>query len=115
MGMERPPAQRSCSACGHAPAQWLITARYIPGPRSTEIGGRLLVYCEACRYRFDGHRVGVSIPLSVLDADPDRILTALYECGATESEPDTTAEVIDVPPGRWVPRARAMLGRQGKR
>ena len=97
--------ERRCSSC-RAPADWLVAYRY----NEDQLGGRLLVYCDADRQQSAG-RLDVVLPLVVLDADPDRVLTLLYECGATSSDPPTAAEVIGVDAGTWVDAAQRALRR----
>ena len=69
----------------------------------------MLIYCQKCKDETERQNSGIAIPLTVIDAEPDRILTLLYEVGATASDPDTASEVIGVSPGSWARRAKQVL------
>jgi hypothetical protein len=50
--------------------------------------------------------LGTVLPITVLDDNPDAILTLLYRHKATVSDPATAAQVIDVQAGPWIEVAR---------
>lgn len=109
-GLDSAPPQRPssrtrlCSRCAMASADWLVAARY----DDSEPGGRLLVYCERCRHAVAG-KLGTVLPLSLLDEDPDGILSLLYRHRATASDPVGAAEAIGVDIGPWADVAREQV------
>ncbi len=95
--------ERPCSRCG-ASAEWLVTARY----DESQVAGRLLVYCASCRRDMSGS-LGTVLPITILDDNPDAVLTLLYRHKATGSDPATAAQVIGVQAGPWIEVARKHL------
>jgi hypothetical protein len=97
------PVARACSRC-RASAKWLVTVRY----NDYRPAGRLLVYCDACRKDLSNN-VGTALPISLLDEDPNTILSLLYRHNATATDPTAVAEVIGVEVGPWVEVARQQI------
>jgi hypothetical protein len=94
---------RECARCG-AVADWLVVLPYDAGTAP----GRTLVYCEACR-KDGGGNVATTLPLRLVDADPNRTLTLLYEVGVTRSDPTGLAKMLRLPEeSRWVDRAKRL-------
>ena len=100
----RSKSRRTCSSCGANDPKWLVAYRYDP----TEIAGRLLVYCDVCRGRGEG-KYSLVLPTVVLDENPDLIMTLLYQCEVTKSDPDIAREVIGVSKGPWLSTAKRLL------
>lgn len=98
-------SSRRCSRCG-VPPLWLVAVPL----DETKRAGRLLVYCDKCR-REMAARLGTVLPLTMLDQNADIILTLLYKCGATASEPVAAAETIRVEVGAWTGAAEAAITR----
>ncbi|WP_433165083.1 hypothetical protein [Kribbella sp. CA-247076] len=96
--------RRTCSRCGGL-ADWLVVARY---NLSTQTG-RLLIYCDRCKQDV-ANRLGAVLPLSLLDDDPNTVLSLLYKHKATASAPESAAGVIGVAFGPWVEVARREIG-----
>ncbi len=97
----RAPTQ-TCSRCGE-PAFWLVT---LAGEPTLDRPGRALAYCYGCRAEYS-RVIAVAIPLVLVNAHPDIVMTALYETGCTGSDPATVAEILNVPSAGWLAAAYA--------
>src|SRR3954471_171973 len=89
-------------ACGGR-ASWLVTSPYTGDTGS----GRPLIYCDGCRHE-KRDVLWVAIPLPLLRADPDRVMSALYEADLTESDPDAAADVLELH-GAWIEHAQSLV------
>lgn len=91
---------RSCARCG-GNASWLVT-----GSRHSGAPGRLLVYCDECRYGAHD-ALALTVPLTVFDRDPETFLEHFYASGATQSSPDYVAQQLGLQPkGGWYEEAK---------
>jgi hypothetical protein len=92
---------RRCMRCSKEP-QWMVGAGTV-GP------SRLLVYCDECRLEYAPH-LGFLIPLPMVDADPDGVLSALYRSGSTLTPPEYVANALGLAHGRWWDEADKLIG-----
>jgi hypothetical protein len=53
--------------------------------------------------------LGTVLPITLLDDNPDVILSLLYRHGATASDPTAAAQVIGAQAGHWIEVARKHL------
>ncbi len=95
---------RPCARCGEL-ADSLVVQSFPDGGGP----GRVLVMCAHCRSGTPGERLIVVLPLAVLDAHPDLLMTALYREGVTESDPSSAAGIVATTSNRWVRRAERLL------
>jgi hypothetical protein len=76
---------RHCASCGE-PATSVITADLYGSDEGPAVAGRLMTYCNECRTsRID--RILTSLPLAMVDQDPEGVLLWMYEQGLTKSDP----------------------------
>jgi hypothetical protein len=76
---------RHCASCGE-PATAVITADLYGSVDGPPVAGRLMTYCDECRgSRID--RILTSLPLAMVDQDPEGVLLWMYEKGLTKSDP----------------------------
>lgn len=90
------PRDVECNRCGR-PATHLVA-----GGEDSNAPGRLLAYCQLCQ---QGISLSLAIPLGVVTQDPAGIMTALYQGGATSTNPDMVAERFPFVGRAWVQSA----------